>query len=213
MSPEDRAGSAGQDLEDSARQLELLAALQTGNAEVVQRARPPETPSSPKPVRSAAIGLMLGLLLAVAATLIREQVDRRLRDPGDVADILNVPVLALIPEDRTSTRSVATADTPLRLNTEAFMMLRANLRYFNVDEELTSILVMSAGPEEGKTSISWNLARAEARAESGFSASRPTCAGRPSPGMSAAPPREDCRWYSPESWIRGMPSPRSAASM
>jgi capsular exopolysaccharide synthesis family protein len=164
MSPEDRAGSAGQDLEDSARQLELLTALQTGNAEVVQRARPPETASSPKPVRSAAIGLMLGLLLAVAATLIREQIDRRLRDPGDVADILNVPVLAAIPEDRTSTRNATAADSPLRLNTEAFMMLRANLRYFNVDEELNSILVMSAGPEEGKTSISWNLARAEARA-------------------------------------------------
>jgi capsular exopolysaccharide synthesis family protein len=165
MTPEDRAGSAGQDLEDSARQLELLTALQTGNAEVVQRARPPETPSSPKPVRSAAIGLILGLLLAAAATLIREQVDRRLRDPGDVSDILNVPVLALIPEDRSGTRNVTAADTPLRrLNTEAFMMLRANLRYFNVDEELNSILIMSAGPEEGKTSISWNLARAEARA-------------------------------------------------
>ena len=43
-------------------------------------------------------------------------------------------------------------------------MLRTNLRYFNVDEELNSILVMSAAPEDGKTSISWNLARAEARA-------------------------------------------------
>ena len=43
-------------------------------------------------------------------------------------------------------------------------MLRTNLRYFNVDEELNSILVMSAAPEDGKTSIAWNLARAEARA-------------------------------------------------
>ena len=41
-------------------------------------------------------------------------------------------------------------------------MLRT-ICYFNVDEELNSILVMSA-PEDGKTSIAWNLARAEARA-------------------------------------------------
>ena len=164
MTPDEQAGDAGQELEDSIRQLELLAALQTGNAEVVQRAQPPTSASSPKPARSVAIGLVLGILLAVALTLIREQVDRRLREPSDVTDLLNVPVLAAIPEDRSSLRHVTAGEASLRrLDTEAFMMLRTNLRYFNVDEELNSILVMSASPGEGKTSISWNLARAEAR--------------------------------------------------
>jgi polysaccharide biosynthesis transport protein len=164
MTPEDQAGEEGQSLQDSIQQLELLAALQTGNAEVVQRALPPSSPSAPKPVRSVAIGLVLGILLAIALTLIREQIDRRLREPSDVTDLLNVPVLAAIPEDRSSLRHVADGEATLRrLDTEAFMMLRTNLRYFNVDEEVTSILVMSASPGEGKTSISWNLARAEAR--------------------------------------------------
>jgi polysaccharide biosynthesis transport protein len=162
MTPEERASRSGQELEDSARQLALLAALQTGNAELVQRARPPTSASSPKPVRSVALGLMLGLLLAIGLTLIREQLDRRLRDDSDVTDVLNVPVLAAIPENRASVTAV---DTPLAApDTEAFRMLRTNLRYFNVDEELNSILVMSAIPKEGKTTISWNLARAEARA-------------------------------------------------
>jgi polysaccharide biosynthesis transport protein len=161
MTSEQRAGSSGQELEDSARQLELLAALQTGNAELVQRARPPTSASSPKPVRSVALGLMLGLLLAIGATLLREQLDRRLRDPSDVTDLLNVPVLAAIPENRTTPRYANPLEPP---DSEAFRMLRTNLRYFNVDEELNSILVMSAAPKEGKTTISWNLARAEARA-------------------------------------------------
>ncbi len=165
MSPEEMAGPGGQDLQDSARQLELLTALQTGNAEVVQRAQPPTEASSPKPVRSVALGLILGLLLAAAATLLREQLDRRLREPSDVTDLLNVPVLAAIAEDRGTARAdIANATSVRRLDPEAFRMLRTNLRYFNVDEELSSILVTSAGPEEGKTSISWNLARAEARA-------------------------------------------------
>jgi polysaccharide biosynthesis transport protein len=162
MTPEERESGSGQELEDSARQLELLAALQTGNAELVQSARPPTSASSPKPVRSVALGLLLGLLLAVGSTLIREQLDRRLRDDSDVTDLLKVPVLAAIPESRASATA---ADNPLAApDTEAFRMLRTNLRYFNVDEELTSILVMSASPKEGKTTISWNLARAEARA-------------------------------------------------
>jgi succinoglycan biosynthesis transport protein ExoP len=161
MSPEQRAGSEGQDLEDSARQLALLTALQTGNAELVQRARPPTSASSPKPVRSVALGLMLGLLLAVGGTLLREQLDRRLRDATDVTDLLNVPVLAAIPENRATTRH----GNPLEpADGEAFRMLRTNLRYFNVDEELNSIVVMSAAAKEGKTTISWNLARAEAKA-------------------------------------------------
>jgi polysaccharide biosynthesis transport protein len=163
MTPEEQAGEEGQDLQDSIRELELLAALQTGNAEVVQRAQPPTAPSSPKPVRSVAIGLVLGILLAIALTLIREQIDRRLREPSDVTDLLNVPVLAAIPEDRSSMRHATGEASLRRLDTEAFMMLRTNLRYFNVDEEVNSILVMSASPGEGKTSISWNLARAEAR--------------------------------------------------
>jgi polysaccharide biosynthesis transport protein len=161
MTPEERAGSSGQRLEDSARQLELLSALQTGNAELVQRARPPTSASSPKPIRSVALGLVLGLLLAVGATLLREQLDRRLRDASDVTDLLSVPVLAAIPDHRPTPRYANPLEPP---DSESFRMLRTNLRYFNVDEELNSILVTSAAPKEGKTTISWNLARAEARA-------------------------------------------------
>jgi capsular exopolysaccharide synthesis family protein len=165
MTPEQRAANAGQDLERNARELEVIAALQTGNAEVVQRAQPPTEASSPKPLRSVAIAFVLGLLLAVGLTLLREQLDRRLRDPADVVELLEVPVLSVIAEERGASRQDIATDTPFRrLDTEAFRMLRTNLRYFNVDEELNSILVMSAEPEEGKTSIAWNLARAEARA-------------------------------------------------
>jgi succinoglycan biosynthesis transport protein ExoP len=161
MSTEEQAGSEGRDLQRSARQLELLTALQTGNAELVQRARPPTSPSAPKPARSLALGVMLGLLLAVGFTLIREQLDRRLRDDSDVMEVLDVPVLAAIPDDRAVAQYRTARD---RTATEAFLMLRTNLRYFNVDEDLASILVVSAAPGDGKTTVSWNLACAEASA-------------------------------------------------
>ncbi len=41
-------------------------------------------------------------------------------------------------------------------------MLRANLRYFNVDHDVGSILVTSAAPGDGKTTVAWNLATAAA---------------------------------------------------
>ena len=41
-------------------------------------------------------------------------------------------------------------------------MLRTNLRYFNVDREVHSVLITSPAPGDGKTTVSWNLAAAAA---------------------------------------------------
>ena len=47
---------------------------------------------------------------------------------------------------------------------DAFQMLRARLRYFNVDRDIHSVLVTSAAPAEGKTTVAWNLALSAAGA-------------------------------------------------
>ena len=46
----------------------------------------------------------------------------------------------------------------------AFQMLRARLRYFNVDRKISSVLVTSAASGEGKTTVAWNLAVSAASA-------------------------------------------------
>lgn len=45
-------------------------------------------------------------------------------------------------------------------------MLRANLRYFEVERPIQSVVVTSAAPGEGKSTVSWNLAAAGANAGS-----------------------------------------------
>jgi capsular exopolysaccharide synthesis family protein len=47
---------------------------------------------------------------------------------------------------------------------EAFHLLRANLRYFNFDEQVRSVVVTSTAPAEGKSTIAWNLTAAAATA-------------------------------------------------
>ena len=46
---------------------------------------------------------------------------------------------------------------------EAFHLIRAHLRYFNVDRELRTLLVASAAPGDGKTTVARHLASAAAR--------------------------------------------------
>ena len=45
---------------------------------------------------------------------------------------------------------------------EAFQLIRAHLRYFNVDRELRTLLVASAAPGDGKTTVARHLASAAA---------------------------------------------------
>ncbi len=165
LSPAEQEGAAGEVLTRRIRQLEALAAVQTGRAELAQPATIPSSPSSPKTTRNVALGIFLGLLLGIGLALGREQFDRRLRDLDDVDEILQVPVLGTIPRSRAISDRGAGADlTPTGAEGEAFRMLRASLHYFNVDRTVTSILITSAAAQDGKTTVAWNLALAEARA-------------------------------------------------
>jgi capsular exopolysaccharide synthesis family protein len=165
LTPEELEGQEGQNLQQRLRQLAILATLQTGNAELVQEATVPISPSSPKTKRNVALGVLLGIVLGICLVLLREQLDRRLREPEDVEALFDLPILGAIPQS--SAIAHTGPDTQLEstgVEGEAFRMLRASLRYFNVDREVSSILVTSAVSQDGKTTVAWNLALAEARA-------------------------------------------------
>lgn len=158
LSPGDRAGSRGSSLSQRAEQLRILASLQTGNAEIVQRATPPRQPSSPKVMRNAGLGAVLGIMLGIALALVFERLDRRVREPAEFEEEFDLPLLAAIPESRALANSaISFSDLPVS-DAESFRMLRARLRYFNVDRDIRSLLVTSAAPADGKTTVAWNLA-------------------------------------------------------
>lgn len=57
--------------------LENITALQTGNLDLVETAKVPSSPSSPKPARNGVLGLALGLLLGIALGLARDRIQAR----------------------------------------------------------------------------------------------------------------------------------------
>jgi succinoglycan biosynthesis transport protein ExoP len=160
----DRRPAQARSLREREQQLEILASLQTGNAELVQPAQVPGSPASPRVTRNAVVGVVVGLLVALLAALAAERFDRRIRDPGQIEDILGQPNLGGIPDSRALARGGPAQRRLPGREEEAFMTLRANLRYFNVDHAIRSILVISAVPEEGKSTVAWNLARVAASA-------------------------------------------------
>ena len=150
-------------LRDRAEQLSVLGSLQTGNAELVQRAEASNDPSAPRPKRNTAIGLLFGGLLGIGLAFLRDKLDRRLRTVESLAAAFRRPVLARVPLTTTfhgglpAQRSMAD---------EAFSTLWTNLRYFNVTRGIHSVLVTSPTSGDGKSTVALNLAAAAARSGS-----------------------------------------------
>ncbi len=139
-------------------QLTLLASLRTGNAEVIQTAETPSSPSSPQPVRNGIVGFVLGLLAGFGLAVLRDRMDRRLRDRAEVEEIFGRPVLGVIPESRAIGSGKGTTLDVAGVEGDAFRMLRMNLRYFDVDRDVHVLLITSAAPGEGKSTVARYLA-------------------------------------------------------
>jgi receptor protein-tyrosine kinase len=160
LTPQELAGTNGQALVDRAESLRILARLQTGGAQLLTPAKVPSSPSSPKVPRNTVLGLLLGLLLGLTIAFILERLDRRMKDVGDLEAAYRVPLLGTVPQSKSYTRPPHLASAADRGESEVFRLLRAYLRYFNVDRELKSLLIASASPGDGKSTIARNLAQA-----------------------------------------------------
>ena len=138
--------------------LRALRAAQAENTQVVEPARAPASPVSPNPKRNTILAFVVALLIAAGAVALTERLDRRLHDSRDLEKLTGTPLLAQVPA---SAFPGAAPDPQLPI---VFQTLRDSLTYFNVDQRLASLLVISPLKGDGKTSVSTNLAVAYARA-------------------------------------------------
>jgi capsular exopolysaccharide synthesis family protein len=158
LAPDDTAGRRS--LEEAKRKLILVEAVQTGNAEVVDVAEVPGSPSSPNPKRNVAIALFFGLLLGVGIAFLLDVIDRRIKEVEDFESLYGIPALASVPERR----GPAGGTTDL----EPYRILRGSLALLSAtqDAPTRSVLVTSAVSGEGKTTVAAGLATAIALAGS-----------------------------------------------
>lgn len=144
-------------------------------------------PNEPFPVsasvkRNLVLGTILGLLLGVGAALLADRLGGILRTASEVKEITKLPLLGIIPlqeqpeQDETflqqhlswlqlasaklsNSRSSKFVLSPFE---EAFRSLYTNILLIDPDTPIHSLVVSSAVPNSGKTTIAINLAQAAA---------------------------------------------------
>jgi len=162
------------------------------NVRVLDRPLKPTAPIFPRPASNLAVGIVLGLLLGFAGATGREMLDRTVRTSEDIERDLGLAVLGSLPDvtressalnlgyyyGRRRARKERKSPGPATENTrpellvhthpksvaaEAARAIRTNLMFMSPDNPYRCLLVTSAGPAEGKTTVATSIAIAIAQ--------------------------------------------------
>jgi len=157
----DQQGSEYKSLQQSLQALELLQASVRGNFKVITEASPPSAPFSPDKKRGIALAVVAGLVLGVGLAFLVEQFDTRVRGGEQVVELLDLPVIGHVPPVRRKSRDGGVLQTlvnPSGPDAEAYRLLRSNLDFMAVDDDVKSLLISSSLQGEGKSVTACNLA-------------------------------------------------------
>lgn len=136
--------------------------------EVLTDAQPPAEPAEPRPLRGAALGGLLGLVVGVLVAYVRDRFDDAIRDEERLRSAVNgQPVLGRIPQEHGDASRLVTLVSPQSPESEAYRTLTTNIRFLTSarrDHQAGEVLVVtSAVAGDGKTTVACNVAVTAAR--------------------------------------------------
>jgi capsular exopolysaccharide synthesis family protein len=165
------------------READINAGFQNNNVRIADLARPPLHPVFPNLPLNLTLAFLFSTLLAVGAVLLQDTLDTTLRDPKEASQFLGTDVIGTMPIDRVTAQLPRVAGTvpegaivakPAQNGDrnryyrstsafeEAVRTLRNTILLSDFEGRLRSIVITSAAPSEGKTTIAAHLAIANA---------------------------------------------------
>ena len=137
------------------KEIDLSSSLLSNNLRILDEAPVPKGPVKPRTVVNMAVGILLGLLLGVGTVFFLDYLDNTVRSADDIERYLKLSLLAIVPKDNPETEGAVR---------EAYQTLRTGLLFSRKNRAQNVVLFTSAGPQEGKSCTTINVARTIAAA-------------------------------------------------
>jgi capsular exopolysaccharide synthesis family protein len=142
-------------LESQIQRLTQARAVVGSGADIIGRATPPGAPSGMHLSTAIIIGLLVGIALAFTVLFLLESLDRRIKTVDEFEREYRLSALTVVPQ---SSMGPPRADERGEL-LEPYRILRSALEFAAVTRAMDTLLVTSAVPGEGKTTVSVDLAQ------------------------------------------------------
>ena len=141
---------------------EMIKASTVSKNRMLDHALLPQVAVKPKRESIVLMGVFLGIVFGVLLALVIILLDTKIKDESDISKITSYPVLGLIPHFENDEKSwkgkVKVFEAVKSAVAESFRHLRSNLQFIQKKEGSQVILLTSTVGQEGKTTISVNLA-------------------------------------------------------
>ncbi len=128
--------------------------------QLTDTAEPGKAPVKPNKTVNIVLGLVFGLIMGIGLAFFIEYLDTSVKTIDDVERTFQAPVLGVIPQNI----GYLLEEGSESKHAEAYRVLRTNLLFSRKDEKLNTIVVVSAGAGEGKSTTTINLATVFAQA-------------------------------------------------
>jgi capsular exopolysaccharide synthesis family protein len=144
------------------KEIGVAGGVGVNNISVVDPARIPDRPSSPRLVLNLLVALLAGLAAGFGLALALEQIDDAISDPSDLETAFNLPLLGTIPKSKEEDAQAALGDRKSELS-EAYMAVQTSLGFSTDHGVPPSLTITSTRPGEGKSTTALAIARSLAR--------------------------------------------------
>jgi capsular exopolysaccharide synthesis family protein len=150
------------------KEASVASTMVASNVSVITRAELPYQPWLPRPLLFMAIALVLGSMAGVGAAFFVEYLDSSIKTTDELEKACRIPALGVVPlysdnskkltHEKETTIGLVPYNQPMAMLSEAIFHIRSSIMLTASDSAPQVLVVTSANPDEGKTTVSSNLA-------------------------------------------------------
>lgn len=148
-------------LAEKYEQLRINEQLEGGSGTVVESAIANDDPISPNIPRNVGLGAVVGLVFGLGMAFLGNYLDDTIKSSEEAEKVYGAAVLGIVPaekSDKTARRRLTIVEAPGSAAAEAYRVIRNSLDFINFENNLKTLMITSAAPAEGKSTVAANLA-------------------------------------------------------